>query len=112
MYLVILAMVPLVMAIYRAGGREAVFAFIAITWLCANLAGYARIMTRDEVELSAFQQAFVWAGQPLHMDEPAGHSVAGGGHLVLQPIRLATGVLHRLQLRDGLDSGASGDAPA
>ena len=62
MYLVILAMVPLVMAIYRAGGREAVFAFIAITWLCANLAGYARIMTRDEVELSAFQQFFVWAG--------------------------------------------------
>lgn len=62
MYLVILAMVPLVMAIYRAGGREAVFALIAITWLCANLAGYARIMTRDEVELSAFQQAFVWLG--------------------------------------------------
>lgn len=62
MYLVILAMVPLVMAVYRFGGREAVFAFIAITWLCANLAGYARIMTRDEVELSAFQQAFVWAG--------------------------------------------------
>ena len=62
MYLVILAMVPLVMAIYRAGGREAVFAFIAVTWLCANLAGYARIMTREEVELSAFQEAFVWAG--------------------------------------------------
>ncbi|MEM9062115.1 MAG: OpgC domain-containing protein [Pseudomonadota bacterium] len=62
MYLVILAMVPLVMAIYRVGGREAVFAFIAVTWLCANLAGYARIAARDEIELSAFQQAFVWAG--------------------------------------------------
>ena len=62
MYLVILAMVPLVMAIYKAGGKEAVFAFIAITWLCANLAGYARIMTRDEIEPSAFQAMFIWAG--------------------------------------------------
>ena len=62
MYLVILAMVPLVMAIYRAGGREAVFAFIAITWLCANLAGYARTMTSDGAELSAFQQGFVYSG--------------------------------------------------
>ncbi|MEM1160880.1 MAG: OpgC domain-containing protein [Pseudomonadota bacterium] len=61
MYLVILAMVPIVMAIYRVGGREAVFAFIAVVWLCANLAGYARKMA-DAEDLSAIQAAAVWAG--------------------------------------------------
>ncbi|MEM9198909.1 MAG: OpgC domain-containing protein [Pseudomonadota bacterium] len=48
MYLVILAMVPLIMAIYRAGGREAVFAAVIILWLCANFAGYGRMLWRDE----------------------------------------------------------------
>lgn len=61
MYLVILAMVPLVMAVFRAGGREAVFAFIAVVWICANLAGYARQMQGTN-DLSAIQSAAVWMG--------------------------------------------------
>lgn len=61
MYLVILAMVPLVMAIYRAGGREAALAFIAVVWLSANLAGYARTMA-DAENLSAVQAGAVWLG--------------------------------------------------
>ncbi|MEM9139636.1 MAG: OpgC domain-containing protein [Pseudomonadota bacterium] len=61
MYLVILCMVPLVMVIYRAGGREAVFAFMAVTWLAANLAGYAR-HNGDEADLSAIQAGAVWLG--------------------------------------------------
>ena len=64
MYLVILAMIPIVMAIYRAGGREAVFAFIAVVWLCANLAGYARKMDGAE-DISAIQAGFVWLGSHL-----------------------------------------------
>ena len=61
MYLVILAMVPLVMGIFRFGGREAVFAFIAVTWLCANLAGYARSL-EDVQDLSALQSGAAWLG--------------------------------------------------
>ena len=64
MYLVILAMVPLVMAIYRFGGREAVFAFVAVTWLCANLAGYARTM-EDAEGMSTLQAGAVWLGGHL-----------------------------------------------
>ena len=64
MYLVILAMVPVVMTVYRVGGREAVFAFIAVVWLCANLAGYARKMA-DAEEMSAIQQGFTWLGSHL-----------------------------------------------
>ena len=62
MYLVILAMVPVVMAVYRAGGREAVFAFVAVVWLTANLGGYARIMSGAE-DMSAFQAFFAGIGQ-------------------------------------------------
>ncbi len=61
MYLVILAMVPMVMAIYRFAGREGVFAFVAVVWLCSNLAGYARVM-QDEQDLSAFQSGIAWIG--------------------------------------------------
>ncbi len=42
MYLVILAMVPLVVAVHRAGGRWAVFAVVIGIWGVSNLAGYAR----------------------------------------------------------------------
>ena len=61
MYLVILGMVPIVMAVYRAGGREAVFAFVALTWLAANLAGYARAM-EGETDLSPIQEGAAWLG--------------------------------------------------
>lgn len=64
MYLVILAMVPLVMMVYRAGGREAVFAFVGVVWLSANLAGYARTMAGAE-DLSAIQTGAVWLGSHL-----------------------------------------------
>lgn len=62
MYLVILAMIPLVMLIHKAGGREAVFAFVAVVWLTANLAGYARVM-EGEADLGAFQSFFVSLGE-------------------------------------------------
>ncbi len=41
MYLVILAMVPVVMALHRAGGIWAVLGFVGLVWAAANLAGYA-----------------------------------------------------------------------
>jgi len=41
MYLVILGMIPVVMAIHRFGGREAVFAAMLVVWLLAQLAGFA-----------------------------------------------------------------------
>lgn len=62
MYLVILAMVPIVMAIYRAGGRQGVFAAVVLTWLAANLAGYARIMAGEE-DLTALQTGLVSLGE-------------------------------------------------
>jgi hypothetical protein len=64
MYLVILAMVPVVMAAHRVGGRMAVFALVALTWLAANLAAYARSV-EDEAALSAVQRAAAWAGDRL-----------------------------------------------
>ncbi len=71
MYLVILAMVPVVMAAFRAGGREAVFALVALTWLAANLAGYAR-GTEGAEGLSLAQRAAALAGaQFAWMNLPA-----------------------------------------
>jgi hypothetical protein len=43
MYLVILGMIPVVMALHRAGGRSAVAAFVLVIWAAAALAGYARV---------------------------------------------------------------------
>jgi hypothetical protein len=70
MYLVILAMVPAVMAVHRIGGRAAVLALVAATWLAANLAGYAR-MVGDAEGLSAAAGAaaaigrqFAWMNLP------------------------------------------------
>ncbi|MEM0990591.1 MAG: OpgC domain-containing protein [Pseudomonadota bacterium] len=68
MYLVILAMVPLVMGIYRIGGREAVFIVLPTVWLLANLAGYARVSMADVTpeELAASKTALqlfaIWLG--------------------------------------------------
>ena len=64
MYLVILAMVPVVMGAFRAGGRWAVFAFVIGLWLAANLAGWARASAGAE-DLNALQQAAAWAGRRL-----------------------------------------------
>jgi hypothetical protein len=61
MYLVVLAMVPVVMALHRAGGRWAVFVFVALVWFAVNLAGYAR-NAGDGAELSAIQAALVALG--------------------------------------------------
>jgi hypothetical protein len=61
MYLVVLAMVPLVMALHRAGGRWAVFAFVALVWFAVNLAGYAR-NAGDGAELSAIQASLAAFG--------------------------------------------------
>ncbi|MEM6933315.1 MAG: OpgC domain-containing protein [Pseudomonadota bacterium] len=48
MYLVILAMVPIVMLVYSIGGRYAVFGLVVLTWFAAQIAGYARYETRIE----------------------------------------------------------------
>ena len=64
MYLVILAMVPVVMAVYKAGGRQAVFAFVAVTWMCANLAGY-HLRVGDEEATSALTRGLVAVGAYL-----------------------------------------------
>ncbi|MBY8975276.1 OpgC domain-containing protein [Rhodobacteraceae bacterium NNCM2] len=55
MYLVILAMVPGVMLLYQFGGKQAVFAFVILLWLAAQLAGYAR-MSDEIAEPSGFQR--------------------------------------------------------
>lgn len=67
MYLVILAMVPIVMALYRAGGRWAVFAFIGTVWLAAGLAGYARSYAEADPEMvpAAWQALLIGLGQRL-----------------------------------------------
>lgn len=64
MYLVILAMVPLVMLAHRFGGRAGVAAFVIGVWLAANLAGYARMVDRME-EPTAWQTAFAALGAPF-----------------------------------------------
>ncbi|SEA67350.1 OpgC protein [Rubrimonas cliftonensis] len=43
MYLVILAMIPVVMLLRSFGGGAAVAAFVLVVWLAANLAGWARM---------------------------------------------------------------------
>ncbi len=65
MYLVILAMIPVVMALHRAGGGAAVAAFMAVTWFATNLAGYAmraKLDTWTWGEGPFLHDAAVWAG--------------------------------------------------
>ncbi|MEM8698598.1 MAG: OpgC domain-containing protein, partial [Pseudomonadota bacterium] len=64
MYLVILAMIPAIMLCHRLGGRMAVFAFMIIVWTMANLAGYARIVARED-EIAAWQQTIIALGEPF-----------------------------------------------
>ncbi|MEM7508041.1 MAG: OpgC domain-containing protein [Pseudomonadota bacterium] len=64
MYLVILGMVPIIMALHRFGGRMAVFAFMIGAWTLANLAGYARIVAREE-DIAMWQQMIIDLGEPF-----------------------------------------------
>ena len=70
MYLVILAMVPVVMALHRSGGRWAVFAFVAVVWLASNFAGYVAMLDREidpapwESVVLAVGGAFDWMNLP------------------------------------------------
>ncbi|MEL7471083.1 MAG: OpgC domain-containing protein [Pseudomonadota bacterium] len=64
MYLVVLAMIPLVMGLYRLGGRNAVFAFVAVTWTCANLGNFARVMA-DVPDPTMLQAMLISMGQPF-----------------------------------------------
>ena len=72
MYLVVLAMVPMVMALHRAGGRWAVFAFVIALWLASNLAGYARQaeavpnLLPWQAALAGIGGAFTWMNLPAN----------------------------------------------
>jgi len=61
MYLVILAMVPVIMAIHRAGGTPAAVGFVALVWIAANLGGYAWVV-HPGANAPAWQQALVALG--------------------------------------------------
>ena len=63
MYLVVLAMVPMVMALHRAGGRWAVFTFVIALWLAVNLAGYASRVDGAEADLLLWQSALAGIGR-------------------------------------------------
>jgi len=81
MYLVILAMTPLVMALHRAGGGAAAAAFVGVIWLGANLAGYAFVNGVDgwtPGEASALHDAAMWLGaQAQFLNFPASPSGTG-----------------------------------
>ena len=64
MYLVILAMIPMVMAIHRFAGKEAVFAAVLGVWFMAQLAGYARVVGPD-AEPESWQAMIAAIGEPL-----------------------------------------------
>jgi len=71
MYLVVLAMIPLVMALHRFGGRWAVAAYVVGLWLAANLAGWSREMVAWQVDPAPWQaavaelgSAFAWMNLP------------------------------------------------
>ena len=61
MYLVILAMIPGVMALYRLGGRWAVFGGALAVWLASNLAGFAA-MAEPEADPAPWESALISLG--------------------------------------------------
>ncbi len=70
MYLVILGMIPMVMAIHRFAGKEAVFAAVLGVWLAAQLAGYARLIGKEDnpadwqAMIAALGEPFLWMNLP------------------------------------------------
>ncbi|MDH3667759.1 MAG: OpgC domain-containing protein [Paracoccaceae bacterium] len=69
MYLVVLAMIPMIMALHRLAGRWAVFAFVLAVWSAANLAGYARTLDAEtalpwQQAVAAFGANFTWMNLP------------------------------------------------
>ena len=65
MYLVILAMVPVVMVLHSAGGRAAVAAFVLASWAAVNLAALAGGTESGERGILASLGAhFVWMNLP------------------------------------------------
>ncbi|PKP63871.1 MAG: hypothetical protein CVT86_04105 [Alphaproteobacteria bacterium HGW-Alphaproteobacteria-8] len=87
MYLVILAMTPVVMALHRAGGGAAVAAFVGVSWLSANLAGYAYVAGLDGWvwgEASLLHDGAMWLGaQVQFLNFPA--TPSGGGTWFFNP---------------------------
>ncbi len=68
MYLVILAVTPVVMALHRTGGLGAVAAFVGLCWLGANFAGYAFVHGVDGWvwgEASLAHDSAMWLGAHL-----------------------------------------------
>ncbi|MEL6600659.1 MAG: OpgC domain-containing protein [Pseudomonadota bacterium] len=66
MYLVILAMIPLLMLVYRSAGFPGVVLAMGALWLCANIAGYAHQMgAEDRIGLSAAHLALLQLGDAL-----------------------------------------------
>ena len=64
MYLVILAMIPVVMLVHRALGTGAVLAALGLLWLAANISGWA-LEIDDPATLSAFGQSLHALGDSL-----------------------------------------------
>ncbi len=64
MYLVILAMVPVVMGLHKIGGAKAALSAVVLVWIAANLAGYARYIDKAEgtPDLNMIQQTLYWIG--------------------------------------------------
>ena len=69
MYLVVLAMIPMVMALHKAAGRWAVFAFVLAVWTMTNLGGYARELEPEnaaswQLAIAEFGARFTWMNLP------------------------------------------------
>ncbi|MEM0945068.1 MAG: OpgC domain-containing protein, partial [Pseudomonadota bacterium] len=71
MYLVILALVPAVMAVHKAGGRMASFAFCLVLWFAAQLAGFGRLGDRIEDPDMLQSLALSVGGQLSFLNLPA-----------------------------------------
>lgn len=84
MYLVILVMVPVVMALHRAGGRAAVAAFVVTVWAGSNLAALERITDAAEAPGAALA-AIATLGAPFAWMNLSADPFGGGGTWFFNP---------------------------
>ncbi|MEO0823211.1 MAG: OpgC domain-containing protein [Pseudomonadota bacterium] len=65
MYLVILAMIPVVMLVHRVSGRAGVAIFVVGLWVLANLAGLARLAGRGDESIVGIWAMLAPLGEPF-----------------------------------------------